>query len=190
MTTQKSSKKELILATAAKLLATQGGNNFSMRAVAEELGIRLSNLQYYYPSLEILFYSLVENILDLADKKLAAASSVEHDKIKALVYLVCAEIDDVYNCKLMWEIWALSERVTEASKAMSLFYQEYIKRIATIIRQQKVNLSEEEIERRAIMIVALLEGSLVIVGKKRNKVLIEHVKTDLLLTINMIINRP
>ena len=47
-----SPKKEQILTTSAHLLATKGGVNFSMRTVAEEMGMRLSNLQYYFPTLE------------------------------------------------------------------------------------------------------------------------------------------
>lgn len=183
------SKKEQILTTAARLLATQGGVNFSMRTVADALDIRLSNLQYYFPTLEKLFSALVENFLLLGERKIVQAVTHEKKAMEVLIDLVCGELDDVYNCQLMWEIWALSERTEEARAAIDLFYQQYIKNVAKFIKQQTTALNDGEIQRQAIMIVSLLEGVCVIAGKKRQGIELDNIKTDLLQIINLIIER-
>ena len=73
MTAKISQKKNKILTTAANLLVKQGGINFSMRTLADELGIRLSNLQYYFPTLDTLYSAIVTNILLLVEDKLDQA---------------------------------------------------------------------------------------------------------------------
>ena len=183
-----SPKKEQILTTSAHLLATKGGVNFSMRTVAEEMGMRLSNLQYYFPTLEKLFTALVENILLLVERKITSALKSDAEPMKILIDIVCSELDDVYNCQLMWEIWALSERTEEAHQAIALFYQEYIKKIATLIHIQNPTLNSDNIQRRALIIVSLLEGVWVVIGKKRPNIELDKIKADLQHTIDLIIN--
>lgn len=187
MVAKSHSKKEHILTTAARLLATQGGVNFSMRTVADALEMRLSNLQYYFPTLEKLFSALIENFLLLGESKIVQAVTNEKKAMEVLIDLVCGELDDVYNCQLMWEIWALSERTEEARFAIALFYEQYIKYVAKFIKQQSAALNDEEIRRRAVMIVSLLEGVCVIAGKKRQGFELGNIKADLLQTINLII---
>ena len=183
-----SPKKKQILTTSAHLLATKGGVNFSMRTVAEEMGIRLSNLQYYFPTLEKLFTALVENILLMVERKITSALKSDAEPMRILIDIVCSELDDVYNCQLMWEIWALSERTEEAHQAIALFYQEYLKKIATLIHIQNPKLNSDNIQRRALIIVSLLEGVWVVIGKKRPNIELDKIKADLQHTIDLIIN--
>ena len=183
-----SPKKQQILTTAARLLATRGGVNFSMRIVADEMGIRLSNLQYYFPTLEKLFSALVENMLQLVERKINLALKSDAETMSVLIDIICSELDDVYNCQLMWEIWALSERTTEAYHAIDLFYQKYLKKIACFVQSQNTLLNNDEIQRRALIIVSLLEGIWVVAGKKRSGIELDKIKADLLHTINLIIS--
>lgn len=190
MTAKITQKKDKILTTAANLLVKQGGINFSMRTLADELGIRLSNLQYYFPTLDTLYSAIVTNILLLVEDKIDQAMTYSDETLKILIDIVCSELDNVYNCQLMWEIWALSERTPEARNAIDLFYQHYIEKISHIIKLQNPTLNSNTIQRRALIIVSLLEGIWVVMGKNQKDVELDTIKIDLMTTINLIINNP
>ena len=90
----------------------------------------------------------------------------------------------------MWEIWALSERTPEDRNAIDLFYQHYIEKISHIIKLQNPTLNSNTIQRRALIIVSLLEGIWVVMGKNQKDVELDTIKIDLMTTINLIINNP
>ena len=53
-----------ILQAARRLLAVEGYAGLSMRRVAQEAGMALSNVQHYYPSRDLLLEALLLSIMD------------------------------------------------------------------------------------------------------------------------------
>ncbi len=56
-------RREQLLAAAARVLVADGLEDLTLRAVAAEAGVRLSTLQYIFPSRADLVHALVEHVL-------------------------------------------------------------------------------------------------------------------------------
>lgn len=84
----KANPSEKILLTAYECLSTRGYANVSMRDIASESGVALSQLTYYYKNKERLFIEVIEMMmhqyLHEIENKLESAADTK-DKITALV---------------------------------------------------------------------------------------------------------
>lgn len=157
-------RRAAILDAATAVLVEQGHGEFGLRAVATAAGLRLSHVQYYFPTLHTLLSALVVRILEDADARIRALPSAGAEN---LVSFLLAEQDDVAPCRLFWELWALAGRDAEANAALQDFYDGYIGRMAEAVAQDLPNCSPMECRTKAAMIVALVEGSSVLLGNGR-----------------------
>jgi AcrR family transcriptional regulator len=85
---EKFNQSQKILQTAFQCLSTRGYANVSMRDIADEAGVVLSQLNYYYKNKEGLFTEVVKMMMqqylhEVEDKLISAASTKE--KITSLV---------------------------------------------------------------------------------------------------------
>jgi len=86
--TEKETPSEKILITAFKCLSTRGYANVSMRNIADEAGVALSQLTYYYKNKERLFTEVINMMMDqyLNEIEATLKSTTEtKDKIASLV---------------------------------------------------------------------------------------------------------
>ena len=186
MTQKGQLKRSEILNAAAILLAQEGGSAFSMRAIADSCGLRLSHLQHYYPTAEQLLLALLETVLQDAEEKLANTIAAGQAPLEALVSLVFKSLQNQRDCQLIIELWALAGRSPETKAVLTIFYQAYINRVAQLVQHENNALTPEIAKQRAVMIVALLEGLSVIYSGKKSE-LTAAVEKNILLTLNLII---
>ncbi len=86
--TEKTSQSKKILETAFQCLSTRGYANVSMRDIADEAGVALSQLNYYYRNKEGLFTEVIKMMMrqylhEIEDKLKSTANTKE--KIASLV---------------------------------------------------------------------------------------------------------
>lgn len=85
---KKTSQSQKILLTAFQCLSTKGYANVSMRDIADEAGVALSQLNYYYKNKEGLFTEVVKMMmhqyLHEVEEKLKSTANTK-DKITSLV---------------------------------------------------------------------------------------------------------
>ncbi len=138
-----------------------------MREVARACGRTLSNVQYYYPSLEELLSALFEDVIDSSIQKLNEAIISDGEELKWLVDLVIRNFSDATLCKLVWETWVISTNYDSTSCALNNFYIKYIEQIKLIILQKIPNMQDDLAKQKAVMCLALFEGlsSLYSVGR-------------------------
>jgi AcrR family transcriptional regulator len=163
-TTEKGmSRAHDILRAARGLLAAEGYAGLSMRRVAAEVGMSLSNLQHYYQSKELLVEALLLYTLDVFQAKMdgisaamVSASRIEQFLSTADMFL--EEITDPATHAIFFEIWALASRNQFASSLMDRMMARERKAIYNLIRGLNPEIPDAEYMKRAILMVAQIEG--------------------------------
>ena len=151
---------EKILDAAVSLLIEEGYGVFSMRKIADRLNIRVSLIQYYFPSREELLRALFERSLQRSIDRFAATANGR--SLKAMTTFVLNHQLAPEESRLFWELWALSAHDEAAAEAKERFYRGYRSEVGKVIAPLRPDLPDDEIARRATIITVLLEGASVL----------------------------
>lgn len=177
-------RRETILAAATTVLARDGAHGFRLRAVAAEAGLGLSHVQYYFTSLETLLSALVDRYLAGWDARLADTGPDLHSAIEAVLHSQAQDED----CRLLWELWAMSSRDPAADAALTRFYAAYLDRVADLISAVRPALSPTAARDCAVLIVALIEGLSILRGSGREPTLAPRARTQILAAVDALIH--
>ncbi|MDH7942564.1 TetR/AcrR family transcriptional regulator [Pseudohongiella sp. SYSU M77423] len=154
-------RRESILDCAERLLASEGYAGFTLRGVAECSAVRLSNVQYYFPSKASLLTGLLQRSLERASQELVQPQQGNTDLAQLIDYVLAQQ--GGAQCQLFWELWALSARDREVEQILMSFYEGYRRALAeavsgyTLIHRQQ-ELSATDALNRATLMMSLLEG--------------------------------
>lgn len=152
-----------ILYAARAVLAADGYAGLSMRRVAAEVGMSLSNVQHYYQSKELLLEALLLYTMDVFQAKMDGisaemTSASRSEQFLSTVDMFLEEITDPVTHAIFFEIWALASRNAFASSLMDLMLRRERKAIYNLIRGLNPAISDSEYMQRAILMVAQVEG--------------------------------
>jgi AcrR family transcriptional regulator len=152
-----------ILYAARALLAADGYAGLSMRRVAAEVGMSLSNVQHYYQSKDSLVEALLLYTMDVFQAKMDSISAdmVSASRIEqflSTVDMFLDEITDPVTHAIFFEIWALASRNAFASSLMARMLGRERKAIYLLIRGLNPEIADSEYMQRAILMVAQMEG--------------------------------
>lgn len=152
-----------ILTAARQIFATEGYAGLSMRRVAAEVGMSLSNVQHYYKSKDVLIEALLLYTMNMFQEKIdsIAASMGEAPRIERFVSTIdmfMDELGDPVTHAIFFEIWALATRNPFASALMDKMLAREKKTIFKLIHGLAPGLSDEQCMERAVLIVAQVEG--------------------------------
>jgi AcrR family transcriptional regulator len=152
-----------ILQAARALLAAEGYAGLSMRRVALEAGMSLSNVQHYYQSKDMLLEALLLYTMDVFQAKMdsisrAMTSRPRLDQFLSTVDMFLDEITDPVTHAIFFEIWALASRNPFASALMDKMIGRERKAIYNLIRGLNPAIPDDEYMQRAILMVAQVEG--------------------------------
>ena len=152
-----------ILHAARALLAAEGYAGLSMRKVAAEVGISLSNVQHYYQSKDALLEALLLYTMALFQQKMDAISAAMTgatplDRLLSTCDMFLDEISDPVTHAIFFELWALASRNEFASRLMNKMLGRERKALFAMIRGLNPEISDEQYMQRAILMVAQIEG--------------------------------
>lgn len=157
-----------ILASAASLLARDGAGGLSLRAIANEVGIKLASLQYYFPTFSSLIEALMQDMvsrhtegLQRADKPSSLSSRSELEA--ALRWLAVDVPMSFEEGRLEVQFWALAQLNKDAQSALTSYHGAYVDLLDTLIANAVPNLAPREAQTRATLIASLLEGSVLFI---------------------------
>ncbi|MFD8894037.1 TetR/AcrR family transcriptional regulator [Streptomyces sp. NPDC059566] len=157
-------RRTALLDAAERVLTGSGGSELTLRAVAEEAGVRLGHLQYYFPARSDLLSALLDRILASSLERVTALTALTDvhthgtDR-EALLDAVLSDHDDPRLVMLFTEVWALAAHDEEAAAAVRAFYDQYVTHVAVFVREHAPGVSEAEAHHRAEVFVMLMEGS-------------------------------
>lgn len=164
VTTEKGNERVQEILQAARLIfATQGYAGLSMRKLAAEVGMSLSNLQHYYQSKDLLIEAMLQytmntfqaNIDNIA-RTMGNVSRIE--QLTSSIDMFLEELSDPVTHGVFFEIWALAGRNAFASDLMGKMLARERKTIFKLIQGLSPAISDEQAMLRAILIVAQIEG--------------------------------
>ncbi len=174
--TKRLSAKErtgIILAAAKDIIISEGYSKFSLRHAAEQSGIRLATLQYYFPTKEHLFRAVFE-----------AALNEEGERIGLLIKRARGSPRDVLRARItghfqanlrdetaafFYQLWARARLDEFAAELVDEFYARNIEVVADMIRADNAALSPTEAKRRATLAMAVLEGMMLLCDIEKRK---------------------
>jgi AcrR family transcriptional regulator len=152
-----------ILLAARSLLASEGYAGLSMRRVAQDAGMSLSNVQHYYGSKDVLVEALLLYIMDMFQAKMdsiavSMSGRPQVERFLSTVDMFLEEITDPVMHAVFFEIWALASRHPFASALMGKMMARERKAIYGLIRGLNPELTEEQTMQRSVLIVAQIQG--------------------------------
>lgn len=162
-------KRLQVLEAAADLLIESGYHNFSMRKVADAAGIRLGNLQYYFPSKEKLVKAMLDNALSryLDDFFEIRQQGTPEEQFLTVINHVVFDLNSKRTTVFFPELWSLSNHEKGVTKSMDDMYEDYRRVLADIINEINPELSRAQARRLALFISASLEGHTIFIGYRK-----------------------
>ena len=155
-------RNEIILVAAKEILINEGFTKFSLRYVAEKSGIRLATLQYYYQTKDDLFRAVFEDALETERIRIDRLANRAGDTAEGILrtrlsghYKACQHDD---TAGFFYQLWARANLDEFAARLMDEFYEQMIDYLCELIRACNKNLSKTELTRRAVHVMATLEG--------------------------------
>lgn len=164
LTTEKGfGRARAILLAARALLAREGYAGLSMRRVAQDAGMSLSNVQHYYGNKEQLLEALLLTTMDEFQSKMdriavAMAGRPQVERFLTTIDMFLDEITDPVTHAIFFEIWALASRHPFASSLMGRMMGRERKAVYGLIRGLNPAIGDDEYMQRAVLIVAQVEG--------------------------------
>ena len=175
-----------IVQAAHDLLESENLDRFSMRAVAEQAGVSLANLQYYFPGREDLAQALS---LDLDaryraayEERLAVAGDSPIERFRAVMQYNMEDIARQTTRRFFIQLWALMGSLDEfEGHYIGQVYKVDIGQLSEHIAALHPELSAAEITRRATLTAAMIEGLLVVINtiesEKERETILEYAMT-------------
>ncbi|MCY1080478.1 TetR/AcrR family transcriptional regulator [Archangium lansingense] len=154
-------RREAVLDAAERLLVDEGHGALTMRGVAQRAGIRLGNLQYYFPTSEELVQALLARVLERATARLEERMGLAGNPAEALDAALDSLLEDQLNpdsYRLFYDLWALAAREPAIAAELRAFYARYVDRTEELLVNAAPGLPRAEARVRAELLVALLEG--------------------------------
>ena len=157
-----------ILAAAKTLLIEEGYEQFSLRNIASRAGIHLSNLQYYFPGKDELIHALMEKVADDYKKSYEELfTDVSDDplqRFQMVVDFLISDIKDAKTRRFFIQFWALLESSdVHTGVLLDELYNYNIQDLVAMIRLINPDISEGQLQQKATMISALIEGMMLMI---------------------------
>lgn len=163
-----------ILQAAREIFAAEGYGGLTMRRVAAQVGMSLSNVQHYYQSKDMLVEALLLDSMDQFQERIdsiaaSMAGTSRVEQFMATIDMFLEELGAPVMRGMFFEFWALATRNTFASALMEKMQTRERKAVFHLIRGLSPEISDNEYMIRAALIVAQIEGLMLFRVRNRPK---------------------
>lgn len=159
-----------ILATARRLFTDGGYGEMTMRQVAEQSGMTLSNVQHYFPSRESLLRALLESVMASYDPAYGEIEKEATDPRAALTGAVRYLLADARRGdteRLFVEIWSLATRDPIAREIFDTLYSHHRLNLERLIARVNPALPPATLSRRAALVAMQIEGLMLLISDSK-----------------------
>lgn len=156
-----------ILDAAIDVLIENGYHQFSLRRVAEAAGVRLGNLQHYYPSKDALLQAMLDRMIDgyLARFERILARELDPEaSFRALVECVMRDLNKRRTTVFFPELWSLANHEPQVTRFMEQMYARYRQVLEQAIARLNPALDATQARRLALFVSASIEGHTMFIG--------------------------
>lgn len=156
-----------IISVAQAILANEGAGALTLRAIANEVGIKLASLQYYFPTYAALVEAMADKTVETYSEGLRletkANVSPEMKLEQALEWFAGPADPNSDLSKLELQFWALAQTNEDARAALRRYHDTYIEYFEKLIADARPTYTPAQIRAKTISIVSLFEGSVLFV---------------------------
>jgi len=160
-----------IVAAAENVLIEEGYHNFSLRKVAATAGIKLGNLQYYFPTKDELVKTMLDQVIQVYLDDLVNLNENSGDDPKTLFKSVLKHVFyDLNNKKttvFFPEVWSLANHEAHITEHLDSMYGQYRAKLKEIILLINPQLSTSQAQRIALFICSSHEGHTMFIGYRK-----------------------
>lgn len=161
-----------IVEAAFELLQHDEYKRFSLRGVADQAGLSLANVQYYFPGLQALLKALFEQIASRYETSYRSISSATHEgvltptqRFEKIIRFNLRDIQDVQTRKLFFRAWELAGSQDGFTGSwLKPLYDQDIAQLGAAIAAIAPSLSPADLRTRATLLAALIEGMMIVIG--------------------------
>lgn len=156
-----------ILRAARDLLEERGIEGFTVRGIAERVGISLSNLQHYFPTREQILEVLCDEVACSYDAVYRSVTSPRQSgeaRLKAILTYFMNDISNPRTERFFMEMWSLAIRDQKVRDIVDRMYARHLDNLKQLIAEINPQLSPRRVAHRACLVAAQMEGLMIIVG--------------------------
>ena len=151
-----------IVRAGIEIVLEQGFSSLTKRRVAKRLGIAHGNVGYYFPTRESLWRAVVDYELSEIHDKYPSGLTTDTDDPQSCfdeylsIYMISYE--DRQFGYFFAHLEAYAETNSAIAKLRDEMYEGFLQRITERIRPLCIGVDDEQIELRALTVMALFEG--------------------------------
>ncbi len=175
--TRKSGKRTAgnIVEAAIDLLGSEARGAFTLRAVAQQAGVSLANLQYYYPSrdelLHAMFAEFGRRYVAAYESILAGTQGSARERFGAVIRWNLEDISQRSTRQTFVRLWELLGSLDDyTGRLWGELYEVDIGQFVGLIRAMHPEVPAAEIHLRATFLAAMIEGLMVVQGEPGRRV--------------------
>ena len=160
-------RAEDVLDAAVAVLIKHGYHNFTLRRVADEAGLRLSNLQHYFPSKDTLVQAMLDRVIDTYLTRLGRIQSSgldPEDQFRKIIETLFLDLNTRRTTVFFPELWSLANHNRQVAAYMERMYGRYRELLGASITRINPALDEKQVRQIALFISASIEGHTMFVG--------------------------
>lgn len=155
------SNKEVIIKTATKMLSEHGNHGVTLRKVAEQSGVTLSNVQYHFGDRDGLISSVIDSYLEICLGHIRSSvqdSNVKNNPDTIKNYMInLLSFDDVQGwCEVFREIWAIASRSGKIQASLDNYYQQCSNELVTLLIS--LGFHEQRSKELVSLLIPFIEG--------------------------------
>lgn len=165
-------KVQEIIDVARRLFIEGGYAEMTMRQVAEQTGISLSNVQHYFPTRESLLQALLESVMEGYDPTYRNIETLDispRDRLEAVIRYLLADSKKADSEKLFVEIWSLATRDPIGREIFDRMYSHHRANLARLIAAANPELGDAEVQLRAALVAMQIEGLMLLISDNKTK---------------------
>lgn len=162
-----------IMEACKTVLIDKGYTQFSLRNIAREAGIHLSNLQYYFRTRDELVKGLIDynnqHYFQKFAERFATLPAKPYPRFLAMIDYLIEDIRDPLTRRFFIQFWALLEASgAHTGRLLNDMYALYIQALNQHIAELNPLLSPGVRQQRAAMIAAMIEGMMLMLEEADN----------------------
>jgi AcrR family transcriptional regulator len=159
-----------ILDAAVTVLIEHGYNNLSLRRVAEEAGLRLGNLQHYFPSKDALVQAMLDRVIESYLNRfgrIRLSGLDPESEFREMIRTVFLDLGKRRTTVLFPELWSLANHDAQVAGHMERMYGRYRDVLGASIARLNPALDATSVKQLALFISASIEGHTMFVGHRK-----------------------
>ncbi len=151
-----------IVNAGASLLLEEGFSSLTKRRIAKRLGISHGNVSYYFPTRESLWHAVIDFELKEYYQRHHGDLHADPDDPQARFDEFVVRWIDEYNDRVIRiffsHVIAFAEIDDAVAKIRDEIYESFFDLTIKLARELKLDVDEEELERRVLEVMVVLEG--------------------------------